>query len=180
MPRATCRCGQALDVAANGSERIVCPKCGAKIRVRLKSGSGSNIGPGPGDSGDGYIRFSCPCGRRLKVSALDRPSHGKCPDCGLVVPVPTTSRDPGLPESRTEELGIADRAVLDRWTRDHLARQGGSADSPTATPVAPMPAVAPPRSDRAEVGLRVCPKCGRPIHLGAEACRVCGTSVPRR
>ena len=31
-----------------------------------------------------------------------------------------------------------------------------------------------------EENLRVCPKCGRPVHLGADACRACGTVVPRR
>ena len=34
MPRATCRCGQVLSVPVNGPERVICPKCSARIRVR--------------------------------------------------------------------------------------------------------------------------------------------------
>src|ERR1700678_477070 len=86
MPRVTCRCGEKLKVIADGPERIECPKCGAKIRLRRA--------PVPlpvGGAGDGFLRFLCPCGRRLKVPAADRPVAGKCPDCGRVVPVPTTA-----------------------------------------------------------------------------------------
>lgn len=155
MPKATCRCGQLLDVPAEGPERIVCPKCSAKIRVRR------------GGGGDGYIRFSCSCGRRLKVRVESEgtPPAGKCPECGRVVPVPGSPSNPALPashpEARTEELEPADVAMLEDWSRGHVAR--------TAAP-----------SMKAEAGLRVCPNCGRPVHLGAATCRACGTHVPRR
>ena len=33
---------------------------------------------------------------------------------------------------------------------------------------------------RAEAGFRVCPQCGKPIHLNADTCRGCGTAVPKR
>jgi hypothetical protein len=33
---------------------------------------------------------------------------------------------------------------------------------------------------KVEAGLRVCPRCGRPVHLSAEVCRQCGASVPKR
>jgi ribosomal protein L40E len=65
------------------------------------------------------------------------------------------------PEARTDELDTADVAMLEKWSRGHLAR-----------------AAAP--SMKAEAGLRVCPRCGRPVHLGAVSCRECGTHVPRR
>src|SRR6516165_7480322 len=90
MPKATCRCGEVLSVPANGPERIVCPKCSAKIRVRR---AGAAPARGPADS-DGFIRFACPCGRRLKVRVEEDqeiPESGKCPDCGRVVPVPATA-----------------------------------------------------------------------------------------
>jgi hypothetical protein len=45
-----------------------------------------------------------------------------------------------------------------------------------ATPEAPGPAA----PVKIEAGLRVCPRCGRPVHLGAETCRQCGAHVPRR
>jgi ribosomal protein L40E len=161
MPKATCRCGHNLDVPAEGPERIVCPKCSARIRIRRDVGGG-----------DGYIRFACPCGRRLKVKveAAGSPPAGKCPDCGRVVPVPASSSNPALPtshpEAPTAELDAVDVAALEQWARGHLAR--------TASPGITSPAV------KAEAGLRVCPRCGRPVHLGAVSCRECGTHVPKR
>ena len=122
MPRVTCRCGEKLNVQPGGPDRIDCPKCGAKIRLRRSSV------PSPGgEIGDGFLRFLCPCGRRLKVSAIDRPVAGKCPDCGRVVPVPTTVQAsamavpakqvaPADTEARTEELDSTDLAQLEEWS----------------------------------------------------------------
>src|ERR1700722_8425391 len=121
MPRVTCRCGEKLDVQPGGPERINCPKCGAKIRLRRASAQS----PG-GELGDGFLRFLCPCGRRLKVSAIDRPVAGKCPDCGRVVPVPTSAQASTTAvtskqtahtdmEARTEELDAVDLAQLMQW-----------------------------------------------------------------
>lgn len=155
MPQANCRCGQVLDVPEDGTERVICPKCKARVRVRRGASAGDD---------DTFIRFSCPCGRRLKVSAKDPPTHGKCPDCGKVVPVPTASIDP---EARTEEMSPADMLRLDQWANAHLREGGG------------VPAAAP-AATRTEAGLRVCPGCGKPIHLGASQCRDCGITVPRR
>jgi predicted RNA-binding Zn-ribbon protein involved in translation (DUF1610 family) len=171
MPRATCRCGQDLNVPDDGSERIVCPKCGAKVRVRLPVAA-----PGrEADEGDGYVRFNCPCGRRLKVKADARtkPSHGKCPDCGRVVPVPTAGLSPNDPESPTEELSTADLSMLDEWTRRHI-----DADSRAPSSTQLLPSGTSPF--RSEAGLRVCPRCGKPVHLGASSCRECGIPVPKR
>src|SRR3712207_6120734 len=108
MTRATCRCGEILNVP-EGAERVVCPKCKARVRVRRGASAGAD---------DRVIRFACPCGRRLKVSAQDPPPHGKCPECGRVVPVPASSvlADP---EGRTEELSSADMRKLDEWARSH-------------------------------------------------------------
>src|SRR5262245_4709923 len=116
MPQARCRCGQTLTIATGASERVVCPRCGARVRVRVKSAAEFTA--------DGFVRFYCPCGRRLKVPAVDRPSHGKCPDCGRVVPVPDpaarASLPPGHPETPTADLAPADLAALERWSRDHM------------------------------------------------------------
>ena len=96
MARVTCRCGEKLKVPADAPERIECPKCGAKIRLRR---------PSPSEemdvAGDGYVRFHCPCGRRLKVPTKERPAAGKCPDCGRVVPVPETARSSSKPGSKS-------------------------------------------------------------------------------
>ena len=172
MARASCRCGQLLKLPDEGAERVICPTCGARVRVRQK--------PAPAD---GFLRFFCPCGRRLKVPADRPPSHGKCPDCGKVVPVPRLNgpgaKPAGHPESDTAELQADDLANLERWTRSHAARSGISPDEPTP-PVITRPAPAPAHEARAEAGIRVCPGCGRLVHLGASTCSACGTAVPRR
>jgi predicted RNA-binding Zn-ribbon protein involved in translation (DUF1610 family) len=185
MPRAVCRCGQALAVPEDG-RRVVCPKCGARVRVRL---------PGeapPPSSPDGFIRFHCPCGRRLKVPAAERPTHGRCPDCGRVVPVPSTAEraalPPGHPETPTAEMAAADRATLERWVRDHQARTGSGdlAETPAVAPPRPAPEPSTALSagasgaPRVEAGLRTCPRCGRPVHMQARTCPDCGAAVPRR
>ena len=172
MPRATCRCGQALTIPDDGTERVVCPKCNAKVRVRRGRLNEAAT--------DGFIRFFCPCGRRLKVSATRPPQFGKCPDCGKVVPVPDPhapapqTHPVGHPEAQTEELSAVDAAMLDEWARRHL----GDA----AVPVGPASTVLQTTkpTGRVEAGLRVCPKCGKPVHLSAIVCRVCGAAVPKR
>ncbi len=175
MARATCRCGQPLAVPVDPSERVVCPKCGARVRIRVKPAAlAADV------ASDGYIRFFCPCGRRLKVDGAAPPPSGKCPDCGRIVAVPASSligatRPSGHPESPTEELSAVDRSILERWSGEHLARH--------PRPVRPGSDLAPsssPSPDKVEVGLRVCPNCRQPVPLGAAACRNCGTSVPRR
>lgn len=176
--KATCRCGHELTVLDDKAERVVCPSCGARVRLK-------RVGP----VDDGFIRFTCPCGRRLKVPSNEPPSHGKCPECGRIVPVPLT----GLAgaESRTEELRTEESARLEQWADEHrlkgsrIPREVGPAAAraaAAATPSVPAPSLvaSPVASNSSEAGLRVCPQCGRPIHLGAESCRKCGIVVPRK
>jgi len=161
-----------------------------------------------GTAGDGYVRFNCPCGRRLKVQAEDRPEAGKCPDCGRVVPVPETawseagvaaqgpgdSQRPGRsrPASRTADMDAADLARLEAWASRHVGRplpaeaprQAGTTTSHEALgAVAPSQASkpeGPPTAIKMEAGLRVCPRCGKPVHMSATVCRNCGEPVPKR
>jgi DNA-directed RNA polymerase subunit RPC12/RpoP len=199
MSRVTCRCGEKLKVLPDSPERIECPRCGARIRLRRPAPKGA------GGDGDGYIRFPCPCGRRLKVPMADRPVAGRCPDCGRVVPVPTTikpavgSRGPGVlggtdPGARTDELDANDLAQLNQWAGRYPSQPvhaedpglasaglvaGGTGDGPqdqvgVLSPPQPTSSVA-----RFEAGMRICPRCKKPVHLGAAACRECGTPVPR-
>jgi len=201
MPRVTCRCGEKLNIPPDAPERIDCPKCGARIRLRR-----STPPQGKDETGDGFLRFLCPCGRRLKVPAVDRPMAGKCPDCGRVVPVPTSeqavsnatpAKKTGLsdPEARTEELDANDLAQLEKWAARHLANLSQPEGTlPTTTgflavassrdPAADIglltPRVPPPSVVKFEAGLRVCPRCKKPVHLGAANCRECGTPVPRQ
>jgi hypothetical protein len=202
MPRVTCRCGEKLILEPDGPDRIDCPQCGAKIRLRR-----SPPRQVPDEAGDdGYIRFLCPCGRRLKVPAVDRPVAGKCPDCGRVVPVPTSKKAASVvpspkqstqsdSEARTEELDAEELTRLEIWSSRH-AESAPRSDGPVSTATglhvvaagsnadaqagfAP-PLMPPPSVVKFETGLRVCPRCKKPVHLGAAICRECGTPVPRQ
>lgn len=157
---ANCRCGQRLEIPP-GAERVVCPSCGAKIRLRRV--------PTSSDGEGGHIRFRCPCGRRLKMSLSMAGQQGRCPDCQRVLHVPTCT-----PETDTEELRAVDRQRLDRWGARHRAE---------AAPAAATPRPNPPARDGgdwSESGLRICPSCGKPVHVAATQCRLCGAEVPRR
>jgi len=197
MPRVTCRCGEKLKIRADAPERIECSKCGARIRLRR---------PAPKDeAGDGFLRFLCPCGRRLKVPMVDRPVTGKCPDCGRIVPVPTSAhafstttppKKAGLSdfEARTEELDDCDRAQLEKWAARYPVNPGcPPAPFSTTTGFIPITAGSHPNAEagllnpnipssvvKFEAGLRVCPRCKKPVHIGAANCRECGTPVPRQ
>jgi predicted amidophosphoribosyltransferase len=50
------------------------------------------------------------------------------------------------------------------------------------TATMPVPAQPPsPASElKTEAGLRVCPRCGKPVHLSSIVCRDCGAHVPKR
>jgi rRNA maturation protein Nop10 len=201
MPRVTCRCGEKLNLEPDGPDRVDCPTCGAKIRLRR------SLPPQVADEvgGDGYVRFLCPCGRRLKVPGTDRPVAGKCPDCGRVVPVPTPQKASSITkfakqpvqsdsEARTEELDATDLARLETWSSrfaENVVQAGGPVSTATGLDViaassdpdaqvgfAP-PLMPPPSVVKFETGLRVCPRCKKPVHLGAAICRECGTPVPR-
>jgi hypothetical protein len=199
MARVSCRCGEKIKVQPDSPDRIDCPTCGARIRLRRPSLKVS------GAEGDGYLRFLCPCGRRLKVPAADRPVAGRCPDCGRVVPVPASVRSPtGInpgrapapadSEARTAELDTNDLAQLDQWASRYCS-QSSHPDVPGSTTTSLVPvATGTNPTDQAkfnssampvnsvvkfEAGLRVCPRCQKPIHLGATRCRECGNPVPR-
>jgi len=196
MARVTCRCGEKLKVPPDAPERIDCPKCGARIRLRRSTPPRAKD-----ETGDGYLRFLCPCGRRLKVPAVGRPTAGKCPDCGRVVPVPpsaqpvanaATAKKPGLsdPQARTLDLDADDLAQLEKWTARYPANPGHVEDCPpteTALNMAPAddtellaPSASPHSVAKFEAGLRICPRCRKPVHLGATNCRECGTPIPRQ
>jgi hypothetical protein len=191
MPRATCRCGEILTFPDDGPERIVCPKCSARIRVRR---AGVPAGALKADEGDGFIRFACACGRRLKIRVEEEmPQSGMCPDCGRTVSVPASQSSSQVlstnqHEAITEELTAADVARLEQWKQGRHAPRPAPAPAPLPTPsmavtrTLPIPAQAPaPASEmKTEAGLRVCPRCGKPVHLSSIVCRECGAHVPKR
>jgi predicted RNA-binding Zn-ribbon protein involved in translation (DUF1610 family) len=201
MPRVTCRCGEQLKVLVDGPERLDCPRCGAHIKLRQS--------PNPPAEAtvpdDGFIRFHCPCGRRLKVRSGKGLDAGRCPDCGRVVPVPdsvsvptpdpVSAPSPGASsrparvtqDSRTDELDADDLARLARWSSKFKPLPATASDSPgrpagspsSYTPGMPPGAPSPPSIVKFEAGMRVCPRCGKPVHLNANTCRECGSHVPR-
>jgi hypothetical protein len=181
MAVAKCRCGQPLEMPPEGVEHIICPKCSAKVRLIRKRRASDSDSPD-----DGFVRFSCPCGRRLKVSTIDRPTHGKCPDCDRIVPVPNSPGSSSRVESPTEEIASGDAAVLEAWVQGHLARGKGGNNGKgkgkgnSQAPKSTAEMILKSTPGRAEAGFRVCPNCGKPIHLNAEVCRGCGTAVPKR
>jgi ribosomal protein L40E len=202
MARVTCRCGEVLRFTSSDPERLICPRCGAKIRLR-RSPTHQN---GSDRQSDGYVRFHCPCGRRLKVQTIGRPEAGKCPDCGRVVPVPTSAWEqssdsndpidqprPGRVElmARTIDLDPADLERLAHWSNEHPLRSRqnvGSARESQNTPNQALEAqsTTPPRIEngssppQVEAGLRVCSRCGSPLHMSATACRFCQEPAPAR
>jgi ribosomal protein L32 len=202
MARVTCRCGETLQVKSGDPDRLVCWKCGAKIRVHRAPSAPRAAGT----ADDGYVRFNCPCGRRLKVQATDRPDAGKCPDCGRIVPVPEGAWDSpessrgageqphsgrGRSNARTEDMDAVDLERLEQWASRHLVASNPAENSQGDTTTGSFQSLAPtlaeepvrgsaPSSVKMEAGLRVCSRCGKPLHMSATVCRECGEPAPRR
>jgi hypothetical protein len=137
---------------------------------------------------DGYLRFYCPCGRRLKVRADDPRETGKCPDCGRVVPVPVPLEEPaelppGHPEYPTEDLSSADLVLLERWSRNFVepVTQVLPELADEAIPMLDSPPLlgSPPGSSatKLKTALGTCPQCGRLVHSGANFCLECGARL---
>ena len=116
MARVTCRCGETLNITSTDPERVACPRCGAKIRLRRPP----PVSNGTSSRNDGYVRFHCPCGRRLKVRVEGRPEAGKCPDCGRVVPVPTSAWEEAQGSVGETDQLWSGRAGPDARTRPDL------------------------------------------------------------
>jgi adenine-specific DNA methylase len=202
MARVTCRCGETLDVTPGNPDRLTCLRCGAKIRVRRSSKNQRATGP----PGDGFVRFYCPCGRRLKIRIEEESELGKCPDCGRIVPVPESARlatgntskhaqdqrqnTRPLSGMRTVEMDAVDLANLDQWARCHQAKASQpeqpqdsltidakrQSRNPTRTGATPLEVS---KTLNVEAGLHLCTRCGKPLHFSASVCRCCGEPAPR-
>jgi hypothetical protein len=194
MPKVICRCGEKLRMPTKSLEHINCPRCRARIRLRCELPKENSA------DRDGFIRFLCPCGRRLKVPAEERPRAGRCPDCGRVIPVPTSTLGILNPtsgknsmETRTEDLDATDLLALQKWSnrfsadsdqaKDNLAKTRSVAVvlGPDNDELGLLVSMKPQTSVvKFETGLRICPQCQKPLHLGADNCRECGMPVPRQ
>jgi ribosomal protein L40E len=96
---------------------------------------------------------------------------------------------------RTEEMDALDLANLDRWANRHAvtSRPGVQHQGQLTTgshhtlgvAAVTAPSLAEPLPEEAnpivkmEAGLRVCPRCGKPLHMSATVCRSCGEPVPK-
>jgi hypothetical protein len=76
-------------------------------------------------------------------------------------------------------MDAADLARLEQWASGHLGRLGTAGPAQglgTTTSHEALDAAAV----KMEAGLRVCPRCGKPVHMSATVCRDCGEPVPKR
>ncbi len=87
---ATCSCGRTITVSRQYAGKVVrCPACKGKITVP------DNIEPTHPEArlsaladNDGYVRFACSCGKRIKMPGRYAGRLGKCPQCGAKVRIP--------------------------------------------------------------------------------------------
>jgi hypothetical protein len=100
------------------------------------------------------------------------PASVKQPGSSQLVPT-------GNPESVTEELSTADLAALEQWKQRVTEARVPAADAHASTATMAVPPT-PATGGKVEAGLRVCPRCGKPVHLSSIVCRECGAHVPKR
>jgi hypothetical protein len=101
----------------------------------------------------------------------------------MATPTPSSSTLPtGHPEAVTEELSTAELATLDKWRerRQAIVARTAKTEGLETTQTMPVPRTAPMDRGKVEAGLRVCPRCGKPVHMSAIVCRECGAHVPKK
>ncbi len=87
---ATCSCGQVVKASRQyGGQTVCCPACKGEVMMpealpaeRPSTGLSGAVGH------DGYIRFACSCGKRIKVSVRQAGRRGRCPRCDARIRVP--------------------------------------------------------------------------------------------
>jgi membrane associated rhomboid family serine protease len=87
--RVMCSCGEKVKFPAKYTGRTGrCPQCGRVIAIP-QTGSGSEAESAmQSGTGDGMIRFSCKCGKKIKVPSKYSGKTGKCPQCHAKVVIP--------------------------------------------------------------------------------------------
>ena len=86
---ATCSCGHEIRASRQYGGKIVrCPACRGVVMMpeSIASANQPNLAALAGD--DGFIRFACPCGKRVKMPARYAGRRGKCPGCGASIRIP--------------------------------------------------------------------------------------------
>ena len=198
MARVTCRCGETFKVPSTDPDRLVCPRCGAKIRVRRDPSAprrrtrrdrrrlhpvqlpvrAAAEGAGRDRARGGQVPRLRPgrAGPRFGLVAGGRPCRPRRDSSGRA-----------RPDARTEDMDAADLARLEpgraaTWAGRCPAERRARSAPPRRT--RPIDAVAA-SSDHREAGRARrrgrdrgrpagLPRCGKPVHISATVCRNCG------
>ena len=88
--RFTCSCGKKVKVPAKYAGKTErCPGCGSQVRISEKSGSERETTSLESEKPkEKFIRFSCTCGKRLKMPEEYAGNKGKCPNCKKQIQIP--------------------------------------------------------------------------------------------
>jgi membrane associated rhomboid family serine protease len=84
-----CPCGKKVKFPIRYAGRTgSCPKCGKPIAIPQVGGNAPKESAIQSGAGDGMIRFSCKCGKKIKVPQKYSGKTGKCPQCGDRIVIP--------------------------------------------------------------------------------------------
>ncbi len=84
---ATCSCGKVIKASRQyGGKMVRCPACKGVV---LMPESIRPADPAPAGAHDGYIRFTCTCGQKIKMPGRYAGRRGKCPGCGAAIRIPS-------------------------------------------------------------------------------------------
>jgi membrane associated rhomboid family serine protease len=84
-----CSCGKKVKFPARYAGRTGrCPQCGRAIAIPQASEGAAAESAMQSSAADGMIRFSCKCGKKIKVPSKYSGKTGKCPQCHARVIIP--------------------------------------------------------------------------------------------
>jgi hypothetical protein len=82
-----CSCGKTIKASLQYEGKIVrCPRCKGAVKITRGGRGGTVRADVPAQ--DGYVRFTCSCGKSIRASARYAGRRAKCPRCGATVRVP--------------------------------------------------------------------------------------------
>jgi membrane associated rhomboid family serine protease/predicted RNA-binding Zn-ribbon protein involved in translation (DUF1610 family) len=87
--KVVCSCGKKVKFPIQYAGRTgSCPKCGKPIAIPKDGGSITEKSAMQSRVIDDMIRFSCKCGKKIKVPREYSGKNGKCPQCGARIKIP--------------------------------------------------------------------------------------------
>ncbi len=200
MLRVTCRCGEKLSILARAPSGWTVPSaeprsgCAGRLpRKRMKGAMASCASSARAAAGS-----------RCRSRDALWPGVARIADASSRFPRPRRARSTRAqgknsrkmtPKARTEELDTDDLTLLRDWAARHAAAASDAeVPSPGSTALHNVDdsaglggslefmrgGASPPSTVKFETGLRICPRCKKPVHSSAANCRECGTPVPRK